>query len=70
MSVCYFLMPAPGAVLENINTPMNINYVFGFNDSVAQTQINPNLYFSILMIGLPMFVYYPTSKALSLVFEK
>jgi len=62
--ICYFNMPAPGAVLENINAPVNINYVFGFNDAVAQTWIHPHLYFASLMIGLPMFVYYPTSRIL------
>ena len=70
MLTCYFFMPAPGTVLENINAPVNINYVFGFSDAAPQTWMHPNLYFMILMIGLPLFVYYPTSKALQFVFKK
>jgi len=64
ISICYFIMPAPGVILENINAPVNINYVFGFSDVVAQTWMHPHLYFASLMIGLPLFVYYPTSRIL------
>ena len=70
MATCYFLMPAPGMVLENINAPVNINYVYGFSDAAPQTWMNPNLYFMTLMFALPVFVYYPTSRALQFVFKK
>lgn len=69
ISICYFLMPAPGTVLENINAPVNINYVFGFNDAAAQTWMHPHLYFTALMLGLPLFVYYPTARVLKKLFS-
>tara|TARA_R110000782_G_scaffold55716_2_gene117203 strand:- start:4488 stop:5120 length:633 start_codon:yes stop_codon:yes gene_type:complete len=68
ISICYFIMPAPGVILENINAPVNINYVYGFSDEVAQTWMAPHLYVVFLMIGLPLFVYYPTSRALKRLF--
>ena len=68
LCVCYFVMPAPGAVLENINAPVNINYVFGFSDAAAQEWMHPHVYFASLMIGLPLLVYYPTSIALKRLF--
>ncbi len=69
ISICYFIMPAPGVILDNINAPVNINYVFGFSDEVAQTWMPPHLYFTSLMLGLPLFVYYPTSRLLKRLFS-
>lgn len=68
LCICYFIMPAPGAVLENINAPVNINYVFGFSDETAQTWMHPDLYFAALMLGLPLLVYYPTARVLKRLF--
>ena len=60
MLVCYFFMPAPPAPHHLSGPPVNINYVYGFSDAAPQSWINPNLYFALLMIALPLLVYVPT----------
>ncbi len=60
MLVCYFLMPAPGSHPEDGNIPVNINYVFGMSDAKAQTWMAPGLYFSMLMVVLPVAIFWPT----------
>jgi hypothetical protein len=55
--VCYFLMPPP-----NPNpglTPVNINYVWGMSDTAAQTWVAPNIWFIGLLVGLPIFLFFP-----------
>jgi hypothetical protein len=59
--VCYFLMPAPPAPLDNPNLPVNINYVWGFSEKEPQTWIaNPHLYFALVMIVLPLGILLPS----------
>jgi hypothetical protein len=62
LSVCYFLMPAPPAA--NANVPVNINYVFGLSDAAAQSFMPGPLWFAILLIGLPIVIFYPTHRLL------
>ena len=63
LPICYFLLPpsqpAPGL------TPVNVNFVWGFNDNVAQTWMSPNAWFALLLFGLPVAVYWPTHLLLS-----
>lgn len=68
--VCYFAMPAPPPPAENPNVPVNINYVYGFSDQAAQTWMAPNLFFALMMIGLPLLVFVPTHFGLRWGFEK
>jgi hypothetical protein len=35
--ISYFFLPAPGATLTNPLAPVNIDYVYGFSDTAAQT---------------------------------
>ena len=70
MIICYTLMPEPGTVLENINAPVNINYVYGLSDVEPQQWMHPHAWFAILMIGLPALFYYPTHKLLNSSFNK
>ncbi len=65
MLVCYFLMPAPGSHPEDPNIPVNINYVFGPSDERPQSWMPAWAYFALLMIGLPVLVFYPTHLILS-----
>lgn len=58
--VCFFLMPAPPPQADNPNLPVNINYVYGMDDKVAQTWMHPLAWLSLLLIGLPVLVFYPT----------
>ncbi len=58
LPICYFLMPpsqpSPGLM------PVNINFVSGFSDRAPQTLVSPRVWFLGLLIGLPIFVYWPT----------
>ncbi len=64
MLVCFFFMPAPGAVLANPKAPVNINYVYGLSDAAAQTWMPSWAWLSLLMIGLPMIAWLPTHLVL------
>ena len=58
MLVCFFFMPPPNpnAGLQ----PVNINYVFGPSDAVAQAFVHPYIWLAGMLIGLPLLVYLPT----------
>lgn len=58
--VCYFFMPAPPAPADNTALPVNINYVYGPDDSAPQNWMHPLLYLALLMGGLPLLVFWPT----------
>lgn len=58
--VCYLFMPPPPAPVDNPAMPININYVFGPNDSVAQSFVHPHIYFAGLTVFLVFFVFWPT----------
>jgi hypothetical protein len=62
LSVCYFLMPAPPAVDSNL--PVNINYVFGLSDAAVQDFMPGAMWFAMLLIGLPVVIFYPTHRLL------
>ncbi len=63
MTVCYFLMPPPGTS-DDPNLPRNINYVHGFSETKSQTMVaDPNLYFAMVMVLLPLLVVLPTHLA-------
>jgi hypothetical protein len=63
--VCYFLMPAPPAPRDNPNLPVNINYVYGLSDAAAQTWMPPLAYLGLMLVVLPLCVYWPTHWLLS-----
>jgi len=66
--VCYFFTPPAGAHLANANIPININYLYGFNDLQPQHWVNQNLYV-ILWLGALWFVaFLPTHLALRKIF--
>lgn len=58
--VCYFLMPAPPPPIENPALPVNINYVYGFNDQAAQSWMPPLLWFALLQLGLIFLILLPS----------
>lgn len=63
MLVCFFFMPPPdpNAGLK----PVNINYVFGPSDAVAQTWVNPYVWLAGMMIGLPLILFLPVHLILT-----
>ena len=61
--ICFFFMPPP-----NLNpglTPVNINYVWGPSDNVAQTWVHPYVWLAGMMIGLPLVFFFPTHLLLN-----
>jgi hypothetical protein len=55
--ICFFLMPPPQP--DPGLTPVNINYVWGMSDNVAQTWVSPWVWFLGLMVGLPLLLFAP-----------
>jgi len=68
--ICYFFMPAPGAVLENPLAPRNINYVYGFSETTAQSWMPQNLFVPALMAVLFLVLYTPTHLVLRKCFAR
>lgn len=68
--VSYFLMPAPGAQLANPLAPVNINYVYGLQDAVAQQWMPPAAWLLLMIFGLPILIFIPTHLLLDRWFGK
>jgi len=66
--VCYFFTPPAGAPLTDPNIPLNLNYVYGFNDQHPQTWINQNLYVVGWLGVLWLAAFLPTHLALRRLF--
>lgn len=58
--VAYFFLPPAGTVLPDPKIPVNINYVFGFDDAHPQTWLPAPLYLLAWMIGLLAMFYVPS----------
>ncbi|RZK11403.1 MAG: hypothetical protein EOO56_29020, partial [Hymenobacter sp.] len=58
--VAYFLLPAAGTILPDPKIPVNINYVFGFDDAHAQTWLPGPVYLLGWMLTLLGVLYVPT----------
>ena len=62
--ICYFFTPAAGAHQKNVNAPVNLNYVYGFNDQAPQHWVNQNFYVFLWLVALYLIVFWPTHLAL------
>jgi hypothetical protein len=71
MPICYFLMPAPPAPADDPNLPVNIDYVYGFDDTkpVNPLGLDGNLYFALVMIALPVGILLPSHLLFCLLFR-
>lgn len=58
--IAYFLLPAAGAPETFPNMPRNVDYVFGIDDTKAETFMPPLLYLFVWMLGLAVVFYIPT----------
>ncbi len=58
--VSYFFMPAPPVPADNPALPVNINYVYGFSDQVAQTWMPEPVWFVLLQVMLVFLVFLPS----------
>jgi hypothetical protein len=55
--ICFFFMPPPHP--NPGLTPVNINYVWGFNDNAAQTWVHPYVWVAGLLVGMPLILFAP-----------
>lgn len=62
--ISYFFLPPAGAHLANPNTPVNIDYVYGFNDKVPQHWVNQDLYVVLWIAALFLMAFLPTHLVL------
>src|SRR5205823_77681 len=61
--ICFFFMPPPQP--DPGLTPVNINYVWGMSDNVAQTWVVPWAWFAGLILGLPALLFTPVHFVLA-----
>lgn len=61
----FFLLPPAGATLTNPNMPLNVNYVFGLDDSQKQTWMPDGAYLGFWMLTLFFLAYLPTHGVLN-----
>ena len=66
--VCYFFTPPAGAHPANPNIPINLNYLYGFNDQRPQHWLNQNLYVALWLGVLWLVAFLPTHLALRKIF--
>jgi hypothetical protein len=64
----YFLTPPAGAHLAYPNQPININYLYGFNDQQPQHWVNQNLYVVLWLAALWLVAFLPTHLVLRKIF--
>jgi hypothetical protein len=58
--ISYFFLPAPGATLANPLAPVNIDYVYGFSDTAAQTWMPGWAWLVFLIVAMPVVIFIPT----------
>ena len=69
MLVCYFFTLPAGAHPANPNHPVNLNYVYGFNDQQPQQWMNQNLFVIALAGAMWLVLFLPTHLALRKIFN-
>jgi hypothetical protein len=55
--ICFFLMPPPHP--NPGLTPVNINYVWGMSDNVAQSFVHPYLWLACMFVLMPLVLFWP-----------
>ena len=58
--IAFFALPPAGAKLADPNTPVNVNYVFGLDDTQPQTWMPQGVYLVVWMLALFLLAYLPT----------
>jgi hypothetical protein len=58
--IAYFFMPPAGTVMHDPKIPVNINYVFGFDDAKPQAWMPTGLYLVVWIAALTLLAYLPT----------
>ena len=60
MLFSYFFLPGPGMNTAGSLAPVNVDYVFGFSDTIAQTWLPGWAWLVFLLVALPALVVFPT----------
>ena len=66
--VCYLFTPPAGAHPADPNIPINLNYVYGFDDQQPQQWVNQNFYVVLLLGVLWLVAYLPIHLVLRNIF--
>jgi len=66
--ICFLLLPPPHP--NPGLTPVNINYVWGMSDNVAQSFVHPVLWLIGLIVGIPLLLCLPVHLLLARVAPK
>jgi len=71
LGVCYLTVPPPPRSLDNPNLPVNINYVYGMDDSKPpQDWMHPDWYFTLLVVAMPLVIFLPSHLLFGWLFPK
>jgi hypothetical protein len=65
MWVSYLFLPMPPAPVREPGLPVNVNYVFGINDSGPQTWMPKEAFFALMLTVLPAAIWVPTHMVLA-----
>ncbi|MHA3772383.1 acyl-[ACP]--phospholipid O-acyltransferase [Verrucomicrobiota bacterium sgz303538] len=68
--VAYFWLPPAGATLADPKLPVNVNYVFGFDDAHPQQWMPSGAYLLVWMSALLGLAYVPTHLVLKRLFGR
>jgi hypothetical protein len=68
MLACYFFTPPSGAHPASPNLPININYLYCFDNGQPQHWVNQNLYVILLLGALWLLAFLPTHLVLRKIF--
>jgi hypothetical protein len=68
--IAFFFLPPAGAVVPDVNTPLNVNYVYGIDDAKPQECMSAPSYLISWMIGLLVCFFIPTHVALKRAFPQ
>jgi hypothetical protein len=68
--VCYYFLPPAGAQLSDPQVPVNIDYVFGFDDKKPQHWMPPGAFLIVWMIALLAVFFVPTHFVLRKLFAR
>jgi len=60
MLFSYFCLPAPGTQPPNSLVPVNIDFVFGFSDTAAQTWMPAWAWLVLMIVAMPLVICWPT----------
>lgn len=63
--VAFFLLPPAGAEVVSANTPRNVNYVYGLDESAPQQWLPAGGYLLFWMLSLAGLIYVPTHLVLT-----